>query len=187
MTYKNSIMVPHVEYPCLACNYICDNPSQILHHYEKRHNIDLELKAENVHAEAFEPQYGCPFCPYCCERDVDLILVHYEEAHELYLRLEGEDVVEDKRAKIEATIKKKAPSTSKAKFHLAAAAAADDNDDDDEEQDMQDQEQEAHYSKNRSKSPPRVIDRQHYRISGEILRKMYELTELMKTVFYNHQ
>ncbi|KAI9468961.1 MAG: hypothetical protein EXX96DRAFT_589914 [Benjaminiella poitrasii] len=84
---------PHLEYPCVVCDFNCDNPSQILNHYQKIHSFDFETHAAVV-PDTLPPQFGCPLCHFCCDRIFDLLISHYEEDHKLFLIVEGDDIKE---------------------------------------------------------------------------------------------
>ncbi|RCH95909.1 hypothetical protein CU098_011511, partial [Rhizopus stolonifer] len=81
-----------VEFPCLACSFVSDNPFQILDHYEKRHNFELDSYALDIPEVN---QYGCPLCFYYMEPSPNALLIHYQDDHDLHIIVEGEEVKEN--------------------------------------------------------------------------------------------
>jgi hypothetical protein len=99
MTYKERQRAPRLQFPCLACNYGCDNVPQILNHYLKRHNFDMtNFVTHEASPEDLGPQFGCPFCVYWCVGNPGMLTDHYEEEHELFLIIDGDEIKQDPEA-----------------------------------------------------------------------------------------
>ncbi|KAI7904625.1 uncharacterized protein BX663DRAFT_503010 [Cokeromyces recurvatus] len=163
---------PHLEYPCVACDYNCDNPSQILNHYQKKHNFDFESNAVQAPND-LSPQFGCPLCVFCCERSIELLINHYEEDHDLYVMIKGDDITKLSPDEIQKHKRKQQESTTKEK----------DTDDDLQSEDTSYPEPSQPIEKEQQAKDAKNEHLDHHIKSHEILQKLNEITDMLVNVF----
>ncbi|OBZ88415.1 hypothetical protein A0J61_03536 [Choanephora cucurbitarum] len=81
-----------LEFPCLACPYVANNPPQILEHYQRCHDFKVDIHALPLQTTT---QYACPLCLSCMEPSPNALYTHYQNDHDLTMLIEGDKVKED--------------------------------------------------------------------------------------------
>ncbi|KAI8348638.1 hypothetical protein BD560DRAFT_410588 [Blakeslea trispora] len=91
---KSQVVYPNVplEFPCLACSFVADDPAQILGHYQKYHDFKVDEHALPMQTRT---QYACPLCLVCMEPSPNVLYAHYQNEHDLTMLIEGDKVKED--------------------------------------------------------------------------------------------